>query len=97
MKGTLKNKTVIDTLFKTGKTRSDGVIMVKSMVSDVPGILVAVSSKKFPRAVDRNRIKRLIRESLKGVDIGNRAIAVVYLGNTLPTFDIIKSSIFKLI
>lgn len=97
MKGTLKDKKIISQIFSAGKTRSDGLIMVKSISSDVPGILVAVSSKKFPRAVDRNRIKRLMRESLKGVVLNGKSLAVVYLGDVVPTFDVVKSSISKLV
>lgn len=97
MKGTLKDKKIINQIFSAGKTRSDELIMVKSISSDVPGILVAVSSKKFTRAVDRNRIKRLMRESLKGVVLNGKSLAVVFLGDKVPTFDDVNSSISKLI
>lgn len=97
MKNTLKDKKVIDTIFKTGKTKSDGVVLIKSIESDKTEILVTVSSKKFPRAVDRNLIKRLLRESLKGNTIKNKSLAVVYIGDSIPNFETIKSSISKLI
>lgn len=68
--------------------------------------LVSVTKKKFPRAVDRNRIKRLIREAIrheKGILqnlIDNSEFrfifAVTYLGNSLPDSEITTSSVKKL-
>jgi ribonuclease P protein component len=97
VKNTLKDKKVIDKIFKTGKTKSDGVVLIKFIESNKTEVLVTTSSKKFPRAVDRNRIKRLIRESIKDITIVNKAVAIVYIGNIIPTFKDIKNSISKLV
>lgn len=58
------------------------------------GFLVSVTKKKFPHAVDRNRIKRLIREAIRHEQsilyniIDNSEFrylfALTYMGNTLP-------------
>jgi len=60
----LKNKSEIDKLFKTGKSVSSGVVLAK-VINSSSGFVFAVSSKKFKRAVDRNRIKRLMREVVR--------------------------------
>lgn len=97
MKNTLKDKKVINNIFAAGKTKSDGIVLIKSIESEKSEILVTVSSKKFPRAVDRNKIKRLLRESTKGLDVKNRSLAIVYVGNELPNFETIRKSVSKLI
>ena len=95
MKNTLKNKKVISNLFDKGKYLSSGNVLVKYLNSE-PGFLFTVSSKKFKRAVDRNRIKRLLRESVKGIE-PNKTIALIYTGNELPNFPDIKKSVDNII
>jgi len=55
---------------------------------------VSVSKRLFKRAVDRNRVKRLLRESVRGcwplIISSNHApcsFMVLYIGKTLPTFE----------
>jgi ribonuclease P protein component len=93
----LKNKIVINELFEKGKYLSNGSVMIKFLESDSNGFLFAVSSKKFKRAVDRNRIKRLMKESARKVNVNNKRIAFVYIGEGLPTFEIINNSINNLL
>lgn len=95
MKNTLKNKKAISNLFDKGKYLSSGNVLVKYLNSE-PGFLFTVSSKKFKRAVDRNRIKRLLRESVKGIE-PNKTIALIYTGNELPNFSDIKKSVDNII
>ena len=57
----------------------------------------SVSSKNFKKAVQRNRIKRLMREAYrlqKGLLLGelekhqkNLAVFIIYSGSTLPEFE----------
>lgn len=57
----------------------------------------SVSSKNFKKAVQRNRIKRLMREAYrlqKGILEGklkevqkNLVVFIIYTGNTLPEFE----------
>lgn len=93
----LKNKIVINELFEKGKYLSNGVIMIKFLESDSNGFLFAVSSKKFKRAVDRNRIKRLMKESARKINVNNKRIAFVYIGEVLPTYEIVNNSIINLL
>ena len=93
----LKNKAEINTLFENGKSFSDGIVMLRFSDSDSNKFLFAVSSKKFKRAVDRNKIKRLMKESVTDVKFSNKKLAIVYIGNTIPTFEIINNSVNKLL
>lgn len=93
----LKNKIVISELFEKGKYLSNGSVMIKFLESDSNGFLFAVSSKKFKRAVDRNRIKRLMKESARKINVDNKRIAFVYIGEGVPTFEIVNNSIINLL
>ena len=54
---------------------------------------MAVSKKNLPRAVDRNRVKRIIRESFRQ-SIGNIAVDVVVLTRN-PIVNMDNTQIFK--
>jgi len=92
----LKNKNIINGLFEKGKYLSNGIVMVKFLESESTGFLFAVSSKKFKRAVDRNRIKRLMKETVRKSTITNKNIAIVYIGEGIPTFTEMNKSITNL-
>jgi len=96
MKNALKDKKEIDRLFATGKSVSNGIIAIKWVESSDSKILFAVSSSTFKRAVDRNRIKRLMRESVKGLTFNNKSIAIIYREKTIKSFNEVKDSIIKL-
>jgi ribonuclease P protein component len=60
----------IDSLFTGGLTFNSGQFKViytvdVAVASPVVKILVAIAKKKFKKAVDRNRIRRLIREAYR--------------------------------
>lgn len=89
----LKNKSEINTIFESGKSVSNGVILLKFLESNESGFVFAVSSKKFKRAVDRNRIKRLMKESTRILPSVNKNVAVVFIGNEVPSFNEVNNSI----
>ncbi len=65
-----------------------------------------VSKKNFKRAVDRNRIKRVMREAVRlhkheldqndGMDLDSFAFMILYVGNELPEFKVIEPKIISL-
>ena len=96
----LKSRKLLDELFASGKSFS--IFPVKVFYKEVKAPIdfpvkvgVGVSSKKFKKAVDRNRIKRLLRECYRlhkfplseYAKKENRQFSVffLYLDKTLPT------------
>ena len=103
-KDKLKSKKLIDQLFTEGKSVSafplrlvylgttfeEDNLLVKTGVS--------VSKRNFKTAVDRNRIKRLLRESYrlnKGAYFHNLttpyAFMILYIGKEKPTFNEVET------
>ncbi len=99
----LKSKTLIEQLFTEGKSVSAYPLRLVYMPADLKdGELfktgVSVSKRNFKRAVDRNRIKRLMRESfrLHKYDYINNmsvpyAFMILYIGKEKPSFDQVES------
>jgi ribonuclease P protein component len=94
---TLKSKKEIEILFGKGKSVSNGNFLLKFIESESTQFLFAVSAKKFPRAVDRNRIKRLMREVARKLKVERKNIAIVYNGIMVPNFEEVDNSIKNLI
>jgi ribonuclease P protein component len=91
----LKDKKVIKSIFEKGKTISGGIIIAKNL--DVnEGNLFTVSSKKYKRAVDRNRIKRLMRESARKYEL-NTSYAFIYIADEIKTQKEVDLAINKII
>jgi|SRR5690625_3107015 len=91
----LKSKTSIDKLFKEGKGFVKFPIKMQYMPHDRPLHQVAFTAPKrnFKRAVDRNRIKRLMREAyrtnkhiLYNNKVQSQAIFFIYIGREMPTY-----------
>ena len=96
----LKSRKQIDHLFKNGKSFT--AFPIKALydwVKDQPTPLkagVTVSSRRFKKAVDRNRVKRVLREGyrLQKCTLQNLleeknvslAIFFIYIGKELPVF-----------
>jgi ribonuclease P protein component len=108
----LKSKKLIEATFATGQKFKAWPLVAKSLdaelVQDVPcQTLVSVSKRSFKRAVDRNRIKRLMREAWRlqkhtaykafEEHEKQRAVVLIYVGRELPTFEGIQSSMQTLI
>jgi ribonuclease P protein component len=107
----LKSRKQIEHLFKTGKRLQAGSIKVfhqlqKEETSSIQQSLqfaVGVGTKHFKHAVDRNRIKRLIREAyrlqkneLKDImNIQNKQLNLffIYTGKEMPLYETIQQNI----
>ena len=64
----LKQKKEISLLFEKGKWQSCGnlrIIFLKENLNETLQIGVSVSKRFYKKAVDRNRIKRLLREAFR--------------------------------
>jgi ribonuclease P protein component len=84
MKYSLKQNKDIDRLFTMeAKNKVVDNVLIKIVTDGTPGYLFTVSSKKFKRAVDRNRIKRMMREELKGI-VPTNSVALIYIGDKIP-------------
>ena len=105
----LKGKKSFDVLFSEGKVLKAYPIQLRYLpmdFSDGTQIKVAVVApkRKFKKAVQRNRIKRLLREAYRlnkslvfnNIE-GNFALLFLYLGNTMPTYIEAETAIQQLL
>ncbi len=109
----LKSKQEIDTLFKKGKRIHAPIVLLvhhaekmEEVHEGTPRLLVSVPKRNFKKAVDRNLLKRRIRESyriqLKEFEVGTATsyqcyFALVYKDTRIRDFNEIKSSITLLL
>jgi ribonuclease P protein component len=97
----LKSRDAIREAFECGRAAKSWPLIVQfcpwSLPEDVPSQWAfSVSKRRFPRAVDRNRIKRQMREAWRherhaldatvGASTQRYAMVVMYVGKELPEF-----------
>lgn len=101
----LKSRKQLDALFKTGKSFTVFPLKVFFVFADdtqdnIIKTGVGVSSRHFKRAVQRNRVKRLLREAYRteklplheALSKGNKKLAVflLFVDRTLPEYSLLK-------
>ena len=109
----LKSRKVIDRLFREGKSFGQYPLRVVWCTVEVPlsgspiQFAVTVPKRKFPKAVQRNRIKRQLREAyrqkkhflyegLKGVEV-QIAFMIIYTGKETPSSLSVEKAMDKII
>lgn len=106
----LKSKKLIDQLFEEGRSLSTFPLRLVFLESSferndiIVKTGVSVSKRNFKTAVDRNRIKRLLREAYrlnKNNYFNNLttqyALMILYIGKELPTYKQIETSMQQLL
>ena len=101
----LKSETLISRLFEEGRVISEfplRIVYLKTEFNDGVAFKtsVSVSKRNFKSAVDRNHIKRLLREAfrLNKTQYFNNskcqyALMILYLGKDKPDFGLINSKL----
>lgn len=91
----------IDLLYKTGHSFLCHPIVIYHLPQShlsISKVLVSVSKKKFKRAVDRNLLKRRMREAYrlnKSILNVPSFLGFVYVGNEPTTYQIIEKAIIQ--
>ncbi|OQP67040.1 ribonuclease P [Niastella vici] len=104
----LKRRKIIEQLFSEGRAVTAFPIRVQYKLIDQPGTGplqagFSASSRNFKKAVDRNRIKRLMREAYRlqkapleqALQTKKRQLALflIYTGRELPPYALVKEKV----
>lgn len=104
----LTNVKLIENLYKINESvKAFPLILIYNYhtIENITQVMFSVSKKKFKRAVDRNRVKRLMKECyrLQKQDfytaLNGKAIygSLMYTGTELPNYEILYKTFEKII
>jgi ribonuclease P protein component len=101
----LKSKKAIETLFAEGSHKRKKPLKLVCVADDSGQLALGfgVSKRNFPRAVDRNKIKRLMREQFKSLRTKQDYVVFsgrgffIYEQTELPTLDALEKPMRHLI
>jgi len=88
-------KSEMDTLFNSGRkiyTKSFKLVWMESAESNV---IISAPIKIFRKAVKRNRVKRLVREAIRGLDLSNKNIFIIYTSKNIISLQDMKDELCK--
>ena len=99
----LKSQKTIEQLFLEGKSVSAYPLrLVYLKCGDSRKVGVSVSKRNFKKAVDRIRIKRLLREAYRlnktmliNNDVNNYALMILYISKDMPDFELVNTKMKK--
>lgn len=97
----LKSKIETAELFKKGKkVHSYPLLMYYQECNEGKKVMVSVSKRIFSNAVDRNRVKRKLREVYRlnqNQFSKNHRLAIVFVGKSLSDLDLVSKKWSKLL
>lgn len=91
----LTNKKVISELFITGRKIYTPTVNAR-FIKGEPEVMISVPIRLFKRAVDRNKIKRIIREVVRNKENSSYSIALIYNSNKIENIKDIERDISKI-
>jgi len=86
------NKKDISLLFTNGNKRYGKIVKIIFLPGN-GNIIISAPIKIFKRAVDRNKIKRLVRNSISDLDLSKIDTFIIYNIPKIVSFDEVKLDI----
>jgi ribonuclease P protein component len=106
----LKSRIAIDRVFEVGDVVKSFPFLVRCMPTELPvptQLMISVPKRRFKRAVDRNRVKRWVREAwrLERSPLESAlllrdeqwAIVLIFVGNEMPDWGVCHAAMKKLV